>query len=169
MAPSRNVISEKAITTSGTPMPMKKKEKKKKVSFTLEGLASSSFHFDNINLLNEIHIQALLPSMPVAIAMATPQDLGEHLLGYNDTVMYRYDNEYKGLDCYHGAFALGGDSDKVFIQHHWMIDSGCTDYLSPFKDDFAHLGNQVHYAIVANRQKVPMYDLDKIIIQSKGQ
>jgi len=35
-----------------------------------------------------------------------------------------------------------------------MIDSGCTDHLSPFKDDFAHLGNQVRYAVVANRQKV---------------
>jgi len=53
-------------------MPMRKKEKRKKVSFTLGGLASSSSHFDNINLLNENHIQALLPSTPVAVAMATP-------------------------------------------------------------------------------------------------
>jgi len=35
MAPSRNVLSEEADTTSGTPMMMKKKEKRKKVSFTL--------------------------------------------------------------------------------------------------------------------------------------
>jgi len=167
MAPSRNVLSEGAIATSGTPMPMKKKEKIKKVSFTLGGLASSSSHFDNIDLLNETHIQALLPSTPVAVAMATPRDIGECLLGYNDNVMYGYDNKYDGLDCYHGAYALGGDSDKQFARHHWMIDSGCTDHLSPFKDDFAHLGNQVHHAIVANGQKVPMYGLGKIIIQSK--
>ena len=48
-----------------------------------------------------------------------------------------------------------------------MIDSICTDHLLPFKDDFAHLGNQVHHAIVANEQNVPMYGLGKIIIQSK--
>ena len=40
--------------------------------------------------------------------------VGERLLGYNDAVMYEYNNEYDGLDCYHGAFALGGDSDNVF-------------------------------------------------------
>jgi len=51
---------------------MKKKEKRKKVSFPLGGLTSSSSHFDNIDLLNETHIQALLSSMPVAVAMTTP-------------------------------------------------------------------------------------------------
>jgi len=51
---------------------MKKKEKKKKVSFTLGGLASSSSHFNNINLLNKTHIQALLPSTPEIVAVATP-------------------------------------------------------------------------------------------------
>jgi len=50
-----------------------------------------------------------------------------------------------------------------------MIDSGCTDHFSPFKDDFAHLGNQVRHAIVANGQKVPMYGPGKIIIQSKDE
>jgi hypothetical protein len=51
-----------------------------------------------------------------------------------------------------------------------MIDSGCIDHLSPFKDDFAHLGNQVRHAVVANGQKVPMYGPGKIIIhqRSKG-
>jgi hypothetical protein len=48
-----------------------------------------------------------------------------------------------------------------------MIDSGCTDHLSPFKDDFAHLGNQVRHAIIANRQKVPMYGPGKIIIHQR--
>jgi len=121
MAPSRNVLSEGAIATSGTPTPMKKKEKRKKVSFTLGGLASSSSHFDNIDLLNENHIQALLPSTPVVVAVATPREIGERLQRYDEDVMYGYEIEYDGLDCYHGAFALGGDSDKTFAQHHWMI------------------------------------------------
>jgi len=114
----RNVLSEGAIATSGTSTPMKKKKQKKKVSFTLGGLASLSSYFDNIGLLNETHIQALLPSMPEAVAMATPQDIGEHLQHYDDSVIYRYDNKYDGLDCYHCAFALREDSDKCFTQHH---------------------------------------------------
>jgi hypothetical protein len=48
-----------------------------------------------------------------------------------------------------------------------MIASGCTDHLSPFKDDFAHLGNQVRHAVVANGQKVPMYGPGKIIIHQR--
>jgi len=56
--------------------------------------------------------------MPVAVAMTIPQELEKCLQHYNDYVMYKYDNEYNGLDCYHGAYILGGDSDKVFSQHH---------------------------------------------------
>ena len=75
-------------------MPMKKKEKRKKVSFTLGGLASSSSHFNNIDLLNETHIQALLPSTHEVIAVATPQEIGEYLQYYDDNVMYGYEIEY---------------------------------------------------------------------------
>jgi len=78
---------------------MKKKEKRKKISFTLGGLASSSSHFDNIDLSNENHIQALLPTTPVAVAVATPQEIGERLQRYDDDVMYGYEIEYDGLDC----------------------------------------------------------------------
>ena len=51
-----------------------------------------------------------------------------------------------------------------------MINSGCTTHLSPFLDDFAHLGNLVRHAVIANGQKVPMYGPGKIIInqQIKG-
>ena len=51
-----------------------------------------------------------------------------------------------------------------------MIDSGCTDHLTPFKDDFAHLGTTVRSATVANGQIVPMYGPGKIILESfKGE
>ena len=63
-------------------------------------------------------------------------------------LVYGYDSENDD-DCYlyHGAFALGGDTEEDFTRHHWMIDSGCTDHLSPFLDDFAHLGNLVRHAV----------------------
>ena len=46
-----------------------------------------------------------------------------------------------------------------------MIDSGCTDHLSPFIDDFVHLGEQKQTASVANGNKVSMYDSGTILIQ----
>jgi hypothetical protein len=114
----------------------------KKISFSIGGLASSSSHFNNIDQLD--YIQTLLPpTSPENVAMALPQNHSTCLTGYSDTVLYGYDNGNDDLYCYHSAFALGGETDEEFTQHHWMIDSGCTDHLSPFKDDFAHLGNQV--------------------------
>ena len=38
---------------------------------------------------------------------------------------------------------VGGDTEEDFARHHWMIDSGFTDHISPFLDDFAYLGNLV--------------------------
>ena len=46
-----------------------------------------------------------------------------------------------------------------------MIDSGCTDHLSPFIDDFIHLGDQKQTASVANGNKVSMYSPGTILIQ----
>ena len=47
-----------------------------------------------------------------------------------------------------------------------MINSGCTDHLMPFKDDFAHLGTAVRTATIANRQTVSIYGPGKIILES---
>ena len=47
-----------------------KKKKLKKISFSLGGLASSSHHFNNIDQLD--HIQTLLPTSPVELAVALP-------------------------------------------------------------------------------------------------
>ena len=60
---------------------------------------------------------------------------------------------------------LGGDHEDTFAHHHWMIDSDCTDYLSPFKDDFIHLGTQTRYAAVANGQQISVHGPSKVIIQ----
>jgi hypothetical protein len=48
----------------------KMKKKLKKISFSIRGLASSSSHFNNIDQLD--HIQALLPSTPLDVAVALP-------------------------------------------------------------------------------------------------
>ena len=83
----------------------------------------------------------------------------------SDRLVYGYDSENDDdYYLYHGAFTLGGDTEEDFARHHWMIDSGCTDHLSPFLDDFAHLGNMVRHAVIANGQKVPMYGPGKIML-----
>ena len=46
-----------------------------------------------------------------------------------------------------------------------MIDSGCTDHLSPFIDDFVHLEDQKQTVSVANGNKVSMYGPGTILIQ----
>jgi hypothetical protein len=126
----------------------------KKISFSIGGLASSSSQFNNIDQLD--HIQVLLPPTSFKnVAVALPQDHSTCLTGYSDTVLYEYDNENDDLYCYLADFPLEGETDEEFARHHWMIDSGCTDHLSPFKDDFAHLQNQVQHTIVANGQRVP--------------
>ena len=68
--------------------------------------------------------------------------------------MYEYNDEQSQLldYFYHSTNMLGGDQEDIFARHHWMIDSGCTDHLSPFEDDFVHLGTQTRYAAVANGQ-----------------
>jgi hypothetical protein len=66
---------------------------------------------------------------------------------------------------YSSAFALGGNSADDFAHNHWMIDSGCTDHLSPYLDDFTHLDDTVCYAVVTNGQRVPLHGPGKIIVR----
>ena len=56
-------------------------------------------------------------------------------------------------------------STSAFNRSYWMIDSGCTDHLSPFIDDFVHLGDQKQTASVANENKVSIYGPGTILIQ----
>ena len=81
-----------------------------------------------------------------------------------ETITYDSENDDDYLCHYSGAYALGGDTEEDFAKNHCMIDSGCTDHLTPFKDDFAHLGTTVRSASVANGQTVPMYGPGKIIL-----
>ena len=66
---------------------------------------------------------------------------------------------------FHSANMLGEDWEDTFAHHHWMIDSGCTDHLSPLEYDFIHLGTQMRYASVTNGQQVSMHGPGKIVVQ----
>jgi hypothetical protein len=91
----------------------KLKKKLKKISFSIGGLASSSSQFNNIDQLD--HIQVLLPPTSFKnVAVALPRDHSTRLTIYSDAVLYGYDNENDDLYCYHGAFALGGETHEEF-------------------------------------------------------
>ena len=81
---------EEEITMGQSQMMMMKKSKM--ISFSLGGLASSSHHFNNIDQLD--HIQTLLPTFPVELAMALPRDPEVRLSNYaSDKLVYGYDSE----------------------------------------------------------------------------
>ena len=101
--------------------------------------------------------------------MVAPWENVHYLPGYDLQILEGLDNSLAYW--YHGAFVLGGDSESIFAKNHWMIDNNCTDHFIPFMDDFVHLGKEVCYVSVANRERVPMYGPGKVIVQqwSKGQ
>ena len=87
--------------------------------------------------------------------------------GYNLQILERLDNS--PAYWYHSTFVLEGDSEPTFAKNYWMINSGCTDHLTPFMDDFAHLGKEVCYASIANGDRVPMCEPGKVIVQQQSQ
>ena len=167
------VPAEESIVVEGRDerrkMSVTKKQKKKKVSFSLGGLVSGRHHntadqFDWPEMFLSASPEEVAVASPQDLPVETPQYIGCRISMY-ETIAYDSKND-DNLCYYSGTFALGGDPDKDFAKSHWMIDSGCTDHLTPFKDDFAHLGTAVRSASVANRQTVPMYGPGKIILES---
>ena len=122
-------------------------------------------HFGNLEQFDDV--DKILPASPLEVATVAPQEHVHHLPGYDLQILQGLDNS--PAYWYHGTFVLGGDSEPTFAKTHWMIDSGCTDHLTPFLDDFAHLSKEVHYASVANRERVPMHGPDKVIVQQQSQ
>ena len=112
------------------------------------------------------NIDKILPASPLEVAMIAPQEHVHCLPGYDLQILEGLDNA--PAYWYHGAFVLGGDPEPTFTKNHWMIDSDCTDHLTPFLDDFAHLSKEIHYASVANGERIPMYGPGKVIVQQQS-
>ena len=126
----------------------KKSKKKKKISFSLGGLISDRHH----NTLDQLdQVDTLLPASPREGATAMPREpiVGNQMPMYEAYVHDSRNND-NDLCYYSGAFVLV-DTEKEFTKNHWIIGSGCTDHLIPFKDDFAHLGTSVCSASIADR------------------
>ena len=128
-------------------------------------MISDKGHFGNLEQFD--NVDKILPALPLKVAMIAPQEHVHCLPGYDLQILEGLDNA--PAYWYHSAFVLGGDSEPTFAKNHWMIDSGCTDHLTPFMDNFAHLGKEVHYASVANEERIPMYGPCKVIVQQQSQ
>ena len=124
-------------------------------------MISDKGHFGNLEQFDDV--DKILPASPLEVAMVVPQEYVHCLLGYDLQILQGLDNA--PAYWYHSTFALEGDSEPTFAKNHWMIDSGCTNHLTPFLDDFAHLSKEVCYAFVANGERVSMYGLGKVIVQ----
>ena len=122
-------------------------------------MISDKEHFGNLEQFDDV--DKILPASPLEVAMVAPQEHVHRLPGYDLQILQGLDNS--PAYWYHSTFVLGGDSEPTFIKNYWMIDSDCTDHLMPFLDDFAHLSKGVHYASVANGERVPMYGPGKVI------
>ena len=81
---------------------------------------------------------------------------------YEDTTGYvdefYFDSEIEYLSCY----AIGNP-----YQHKdkWMVDSGCTDHLTPFPTDFVSRENHTRNCKTANSNIMPIFGPGTIIIR----
>ena len=102
-------------------MLVRKKQKKKKVSFSLGGLASDR----HVNTTDQFdHVESFLSASPTEAAVTlsrdppvkTPQYIGNRMSIY-EVITYDSEND-DDLYYYSGTFALGGDLDKNFAKDH---------------------------------------------------
>ena len=70
-----------------------------------------------------------------------------------------YDEESNMYFCYylHVDLLERDEHSRKFAKMHWMIDSGYTDHLSPFLDDFVCLRTAKCSTTIANDRKVSIY------------
>ena len=91
--------------------------------------------------------------------MVAPWEHVHHLPGYDLQILQGLDNS--PAYWYHGTFVLGGDSEPTFAKNHWMIDSGCTDHLIPFLDNFAHA-----MLLLPMEKEFPCMDLARLLFNN---
>ena len=77
---------------------------------------------------------------------------------WDDIYDYNVDADY--------AYMVGSASHAASqaARNLWMVDSGCTDHISPFLDDFIHIGTVIKKAAVANGGIMEMYGPGQVLI-----
>ena len=171
----------------------KGKKKDKKVVISMSGLISSTSHFSSSDIIfaptpiPHTQTEAFNASFQPSLRYGAPSEMfspitypshkGVIPLRDRGLLLIQQDSDddrdifYDEESNMHLCYYLGGDppeSDKQvkdFAKTHWTIDSGCTNHLSPFLDDFVHLGTAKCSATIANGGKINMYGPGTILIQ----
>ena len=168
-------VTPKPRERSVTPTNKKGKKKDKKIVISIGRLVSSTTHFSSSNIIfpptpipytyTEAFNASSQPSLryDAPLENSTPITYPSHegVIPLQDRepplVQQDLDDDrdtfYNEENNMHFCYYLSGnppESDEQidFAKTHWMIDSGCTDHLSPFLDDFVHLGTVKRSATV---------------------
>jgi hypothetical protein len=59
---------------------------------------------------------------------------------------------------------VSGSTD--FLQNHWLIDSGCSDHITPFPSDFMVLGDDTKYARITDGSTIKMTGPGTILLEA---
>ena len=145
-----------------SPIKRGKKKKEKKLRISLGGLISSTTHHGNHE---QLHHSQETDSLRLKNLCNYAQQIASHLSDPDYDLYMEYND-----DSHYLCALQGGDIEdhQVFRRNHWMIDSGATNHLTPFKEDFVHLFDQTAIATVANGHKVKMYGPGKVILKQEG-
>ena len=129
---------------------------------SLGGLVSSTTHHGNHE---QLHRSQETDSLRLKNLHDYAQQIASHLSDPDYDLYMEYND-----DSHYLCALQGGDIEdhRIFRRNHWMIDSGATNHLTPFKEDFVHLFDQTAIATVANGHKVKMYGPGKVIIKQEG-
>ena len=57
--------------------------------------------------------------------------------------------------------------NAAFYRDHWLIDSGCSDHLTPYLEDFSHLGTRKRYASTADGSLMEMLGPGTVVLQQQ--
>ena len=91
--------------------------------------------------------------------------MGNTNVPYGDTTGYvdesYFDSETGYLSCY--TAAISGNPDQY--KEKWMVDSGCTNHLSPYPEDFVSHENHQQNCKTANSNIMPIFGPGTVIIR----
>jgi hypothetical protein len=83
----------------------------------------------------------------------------DNQVDYEDDITSYFDTSY---DDYSSCYAV---ADSVSTQDSWLVDSGCTDHLSPYLNHFVSKEDQKRNHKTANGELMPIYGLGTVILK----
>jgi len=140
--------------------PKKKEKKKKTVRFSCGGLPSDVRHFADNSTINVLTENPIPYTQTEAFLWSgrKPHSRGSHGLMVGNRVYGLY-------PCACHKKEISEKLLSSFRADHWMINSGATNHLTPFKGDFLHLQDLKTTVTIANGQHIDMFGPGTVVLQ----